>query len=128
MYKFKPPGPAQAVAHTLSFKEWCTLLSQSVTPAIEMNIKRRYRRYNVSGDARGEIDCDGERLKRSWPLLEVSAKGLTLKSHEPLPAGSIATLEVNFDGHWHPLRGTVVHSTETLGGYKLGLKLIFRDG
>jgi len=122
------PTSVKQPVDQLTFREWSKILSKTVSAAIESNVKRRFRRYAVSGETRGEYQYDDQQFKRSWPLLEVSAHGLTLKSHEELPSGAMLKIQVNFDGNWYPLRGRIVHSTCCLGGFKVGIKLIFPDG
>ncbi|MBI5763421.1 MAG: PilZ domain-containing protein [Planctomycetes bacterium] len=106
--------------------EWLRRISAVVAPESEPVLRRSFRRYSVTGEVKA-VGCrdDGTPFRRTWTLLQVSAEGLSIKSEEPLPVETQLELAVNIDGNPMPVRGTVVHCTQTLGGYKLGVRLHF---
>ena len=70
---------------------------------------------------------NGTTFKRTWTLLQVSAEGLTIKSEEPVDEQTTLDLWINIDGEPMKVSGQIVHCTQTLGGYKLGIRILFPD-
>lgn len=115
------PNPA-----CVTIQEWLRRISAVVAPESEPVLRRSFRRYPVMGEVKAS-GCrdDGTQFKRTWTLLQVSAEGLSIKSEEHLEVQTPLDLAVNIDGNPMPVRGTVIHCTQTLGGYKLGVRLHF---
>lgn len=109
----------------VGYDEWQRVIARNVSAELEPRVRRRHRRYAVKGEVKATYSLDGKSYKRTWRLLEVSATGLTVKSHEPLPGDVFFLMYVDMDGDPVCLRGEAVHSTQTLGGFKTGIRLQF---
>lgn len=113
--------------------EWVAILSRMVKPTIEPMRKRKYRRYPVEPPASGEArirfrparDPATKPVVRSGPLLDVSPTGLMVKIYGELPVGVPVTVQITLEGLQLALRGRIVHCTNTLGGFKVGVELQF---
>ncbi|MBI5866004.1 MAG: hypothetical protein HZB38_16165 [Planctomycetes bacterium] len=115
---------------TISQQRWIDLVARYGSPG--NHDIRRYRadqRYDIEWGL-AEVKVDGrEREPNSPPLtmtlLEVSPAGVMLRSFENYPRETSMSLHIwiGEDEVW--VRGTVKHSTLTLGGFKLGLQLEF---
>ncbi|MEE8170150.1 MAG: PilZ domain-containing protein [Phycisphaerae bacterium] len=118
---------SQTKAQPLTFAQWKRILARIVAPEFERNMNRKFRRYAVPGEVTAHFVKEDREYKRSWPLLEVSAEGITAKAFDEIPSDTRVTIELDFDDQPHLLTGTVVHCTETLGGHKIGIRLDFPD-
>ena len=116
---------AQTIPQTLTRNEWCDIVANIVKPETEPPIRRSCRRYTMDGEARGTWRDAKRAYKRTWRVLEISTGGLTLKSYDAVPIDTDIELVVNLNGIPFALRGRIMHSTQTLGGYKLGVQLLF---
>jgi|GEM_PF-3074542 len=71
-------------------------------------------------------DEDGRRsVTRTLSVVELSAGGLTLRSHCDIAVGTELAIEVIIDDLCGELRGRIAHSTGTIGGFTVGVKLDF---
>ncbi len=57
--------------------------------------------------------------------LNASPGGLLLRLAEPIETHTLITVLINFESENALLCGTVVHSTQTVGAHKVGVKLQF---
>ena len=69
----------------------------------------------------------GRREERTAALLNASGGGLMLRSHEELPAGTKVLLRLPHADQLLEVAGRIMHSTTTVGGFKLGILLDFPD-
>lgn len=104
---------------------WRKMLSAQVAGEIESHSRRSWRRYPAEGEVKAEYKVDGEPRKRTWDLLQIAAGGLTVRTGEEMPTDTPVALYINMDGNPVPARGLTRHCTQTLGGYKVGIKLLF---
>lgn len=113
--------------------EWLAVLGRLVRPEIEPLRRRKYRRYSIEppsyGDARlsfrpGRSPTTRPAV-RSGPVLDISPAGMMVKTYSELPVGVQVSAQVVLDGLRLALRGRVVHCTNTLGGFKVGIELHF---
>lgn len=109
----------------ISYEEWQALLTRLVSPEFEPQLRRTFRRYPASGEVKARWQVDAAQYKRTWRVLEVSSQGLTLKCHEEIPIDTILDMMVNLDGKPLSARAHVVHCTQTLGGFKVGVQMFF---
>jgi hypothetical protein len=113
---------------TLSRDRWLEILSRHVSPEIEPPIRRKSRRYGVELG----IVCllyreDGLPRARTASVLQISAGGLMIKTHKPIRPFTSVWMEVMLNGDAFTLIGEVTHSTQTVGGYKIGIQLEFPE-
>lgn len=104
---------------------WRRILTEQIASEFEANSRRRWRRYPANGELKVEFEIDGEPRRRTWDIIQISAGGLTVRSEEDIPEDTPLMLKINFDGNPIPAKGLSRHCTQTLGGYKLGIKLMF---
>jgi hypothetical protein len=69
----------------------------------------------------------GRPLKRTGKLLNASVDGVLVMQHERIADGTIVLMQLMFHDGQIRLLGHVVHCTETVGGYKVGIGLQFAD-
>jgi hypothetical protein len=113
----------------LTREEWRELLRALVEGEIEPLRKRRSRRYDIYG---GEVRIsavtdppDSRVFKRTVGILNVSLTGMMLKTYSEFPTGVDVALDVRLGEHRFWAAGRVKHCSQTLGGYKIGVELIF---
>jgi hypothetical protein len=113
--------------------EWVAILDRVVRPEIEPLPRRKYRRYSIEAPSYGEArlifrparNPGAKPAIRSGPLLDISPAGMMVKMYSELPIGLHVAVQVMLDGARVALRGRVVHCTNTLGGFKVGIELQF---
>lgn len=92
--------------------------------------QRRHKRYDLEfGQARVEFDAAPGDAKPRRPdhltVLQISPDGLMLRGYDDIEGGTPITVTVNVGEDTAVLRGVVRHSTQTLGGFKLGVEISF---
>ncbi|MBU0596180.1 PilZ domain-containing protein [Candidatus Bipolaricaulota bacterium] len=106
---------------------WRRYLKRAVTLQESRDARRSSKRYPLS--ISGEITFKAEhRIKRgSIAILDVSAGGVEGLTKEDVPLQADIRIDMAPEGTVFAVLGRVVHSSPTLGGYKLGIELSFAD-
>lgn len=104
---------------------WERFLSRTVEPQFKPDVKREVPRYPYQGEAKLIIERGDEGGTRRLSIVNISLEGITAKGNSEIPIGTNAFVELNPEGEPFLMRGEIVHCTETLGGFKIGIKLIF---
>ena len=107
---------------------WRRVLAKQVSGAMETHSRRNWRRYGIEGEVIAELILEGMTRRRTWALLQVAAGGLTVRTSEVISCGTAVHLQIQFDEEPLFCMGVTRHCTQTLGGYKVGIRLIFGDG
>ncbi len=122
------PGPASSgppAPYWATQDEWQRTLAGVVEAEFEPHYRRQHRRYAVTGEVKAVGEMDGQPFKKTWPLLEASAEGLTAKATSEFLVGTSLILQIHLSNSSLTIRGRIKHCTQTLGGYKLGIHLQF---
>lgn len=109
-------------------QRWLQVLAQHAAPE-DLGIRRTDLRHSVEfGAARLTFEDErGRSVERSGRLLNISEGGLMLKQSRRIPIQTDLRIEVTLGDDTLALIGRVVHATETLGGFKIGVELQFTD-
>ncbi|MCG8404880.1 MAG: PilZ domain-containing protein [Phycisphaerales bacterium] len=104
---------------------WERFLRRTVETQFKPDVKREVPRYPYQGEAK-LIIVDGEDSStRRLSVVNISLEGLTAKGNTEIPIGTKAFVEMNPEGTPFVMAGEIVHCTETLGGFKIGIRLNF---
>ncbi len=91
--------------------------------------KRLQRRFDVENTIAEVLLENMERPEDAAPLtmtvVDVSPGGVMLRSFDPLERGTGMAMRFKLGSDDVTLMGRVMHCTATLGGYKVGIKLLF---
>lgn len=104
---------------------WCRFLKRAIAPQPKADIQRGAPRYPYCTEIKLTFDHHGYLSARRLTSLNVSASGLTAKGSMPIPMDAEVLLELNPEGTPFFIRGQIVHCTQTVGGYKIGIDLKF---
>jgi hypothetical protein len=113
--------PSDCAAQT----DWHALVAKLVEGQLEPKWRREYRRHPVRGKIEATSLPDLKVIAPTWDLREVSNSGLTAGSRKEVAEGDRFILDVSIDEHTIRVKGKVRHCTQTIGGYKVGVQLIF---
>ena len=108
-------------------EQWNTAIAKMVKGEFEPQYRRNFRRYTIDGEIRVTSQADGEPVSESWDLHQVTPVGLSARSSREIPEGARLKLEVHINGQVLRVRGKVKHCTQTIGGYKVGIQLLFDE-
>lgn len=108
-------------------KDWNTLVEKMTQPEIEPAYRRQSRRYAAEGNILATCLSDLKPMIQTWDLRQVSAEGLTARSPRVVPEYTRFVLDVNINEQAIRLKAKVRHCTQTVGGYKIGLEILFDD-
>jgi len=111
----------------LTNEQWNDLLTRVVAPELGKNLRRGTRRYPVMGEAKLTYEKDGKTYRRTFDIINVSRGGMTLKGYDEVRADTLIDCKVTLGPHVAPVKVKVVHCTGTLGGFKVGVEILFRD-
>lgn len=87
--------------------------------------KRQEHRRSVRIPAELHMDIDGKQRKISLSTWDISTQGVGLTSRDALPAGGPGQLALAMEDGWYWLAVQIIHSTPTIGGFRVGCKLLF---
>ena len=116
----------QTAVYPISKLTWLKILDRLVTPSFNsVKWSRQQKRYRILGEAKASWKEEDQLFNRTWEIMEVSPDGISVKSIDECSVGLRINLLVNLDGLPIPLYGTVMHCTQTIGGFKIGVRLEF---
>lgn len=105
--------------------QWLNFLEQVVEPTTEKCQRRQYRRYALNSYVTVYGEADGEAFRTTWALHQVSRGGMMAVARREFPVWIDVSIELAWDDRTMLLRGKIRHCTQTVGGYKIGVQLIF---
>ena len=104
---------------------WRRAIVDQVAAEADSHSRRHWSRCPVTGEVKAEFSVNGELRKRSWDLLQVSVGGLTVRTGEEIAADTPVDLRVQLNDELLFCKGATCHCTQTVGGFKVGIRLIF---
>jgi hypothetical protein len=106
-------------------EEWWKVFSDFAVAEQEPHYRRRSRRYPCEGEIKVEGEVDDEPFKQIWKILQVSEGGLMARSPREVPLETRVTVFWRRNERNLMMSGRVIHCTQTIGGYKVGIRLAF---
>ena len=116
---------AETETSFISAAYWKRFLKRTVAPEHKSDIQRAEPRYPLSGETKVSFEDAGETSVRRLALLNASQDGLTTKGQTPIVLDTQVVLEMNPEGTPFAIHGRIIHCTETVGGFKIGIELRF---
>ncbi len=109
-------------------QRWTELLAKFAESERSDSRRGNQRSYVQFGAAKLSFDDEqGTPTGRTGRLLNASDSGLMVKQYESIPEETEVAVEATIGDEVFALTGRVVHTTETLGGFKIGIELRFAD-
>jgi hypothetical protein len=108
-------------------EEWWKVLSEFAAAEKEPTYRRKSRRYPCEGEIKVVGMMDDEPFKQIWKILQVSAGGLMARSPREVLQETRVTVFWRRNERNLMMSGRVIHCTQTIGGYKIGIRLAFPD-
>ena len=115
----------------LDQEQWLSLLQRLIhEPASPVLVKRSGSRFDLDADVFAEAvliyRLPGEEnfTERTLRIVQVSESGVMLRSSFGLPRGLDVLAHFHIADTRSAVLARVMHSTDTLGGYKIGLRLL----
>lgn len=116
-----------ATTQPMNYGLWAQFLKRVVAPEFEPRARREFHRYPFQTTAKAYYDDSGKAYKRTWRIMEVSLSGMMAKTHQEVPVDAVVRLHMELDTGMWEFQARVMHCTQTLGGYKVGMSLSFPD-
>ncbi len=118
-----PSGP-------ITREQWAVVVSRNNDTPVRAHRRRQHERFCPAiGTVKLVFTLPvGTRLVpvvRTLPILDISEGGLAVKSETVVPLRTGVGLDVNLEGQPLLLMGKVARCTSTIGGYQIGIELIF---
>ena len=108
----------------LSRADWCAWIAHVPAPAHEIGAKRRaVRRALTHGPVELRYTAEGHPSRQLGWIMEVSDAGLMVRCPQPVPAQTPVEVTWEDANARFGVRGVIIHCTETVGGFKLGVQL-----
>jgi PilZ domain len=89
--------------------------------------RRLWSRQPTQGEVKAQYVVDDQARKRTWDLMETSAGGIQVRTAEEITSGTRVSLCIQFSDQSLHCGGITCHCTQTVGGYKVGIRLIFSE-
>lgn len=105
--------------------QWLAFVQEVNELPIRCAPHRNEERNPLQLEVQLRFDDDGILVRRRLILNNVSNSGMMLKGDTELTPGTRLVAEVNPDGVPFYVAGVVMHCTQTVGGYKIGVNLQF---
>lgn len=106
---------------------WADLVAQCAREASVANRRQETRRFALGATARLAFEKSGRPATQFAGVLNVSTDGVMLKSANRIAYGTAVVLQLAITDEPVILAGRVIHCTQTVGGYKVGIELQFQD-
>lgn len=106
---------------------WSKVVSAASLAEMEPKVRRTTRRYSCDGEIKVSGEIEDEPFRETWILLQVSMTGISARAPREVPDATKVTIRWQWGSQELLLRGRVMHSTQTVGGYKVGVRLDFPD-
>jgi len=110
---------------------WMEIVARHALPLREPRFKRQHHRYHTLGSAsvaftllRGAREVP---VVHSCRVTQVSAEGLTLRSQARIPLRAQVAIELRLGKPPLLVFGQVIHCTQTVGAFKVGVALLFSE-
>ncbi len=124
MFKKRTMMQAQA---TTPGESWRQILLRVGGAGDDFDARRTNARFPIDGDVKVAFIRDGDQHHRMLKMINISVQGITAKGNNEIPEGTRLEVELEFDGITLQTDGEVVHCTDTLGGFKIGIRLDLRE-
>lgn len=108
-------------------ERWLEVLSQYACVEEQEYRRECSRRSLVFDDVKLAFEELGRPVVRGGKLLNASPSGVMIRQYKEIQACTLVMLSVALDEETLVLAGEVMHSTQTVGGYKVGIELRFTD-
>ncbi len=113
-------------------EQWARVLHRLDLIPTDEDFRRRQPRYGVVwGEVQIEFhphnDPSQPPIRRSAPIYDISLDGLMARCLKPIEPRTQVLLHIEIDQQQVTLRGVVRHSTQTIGGYRVGIELRFDE-
>jgi hypothetical protein len=105
---------------------WRSVLGKYVEADMEAHTRRSYRRYRVAGRVIAEYRLNEKLERHNCHILNLAAEGLLIFSTVEMPVGVWVDLQIELGEDNFLAIGMTCHCTQTIGGYKVGVRLVFR--
>jgi hypothetical protein len=123
------PSGSNGELRPITHEQWLRMIERYVTDEPEPPVRRGQRRYTVDGMVTlAVLSADGNGVHtavRTAPLVQVSDEGIMIRSHAELAQDTVVAMQVYLEDDNFALLGRVMHCTDTIGGYKVGIQLAF---
>lgn len=119
----------QSQPQPITRERWAEVVAEYTPPLPEPLTRRRHHRGDTPGSAGVTFTPDGgspeEPIVAICNVLQISAEGLTLRSRQDIPPETQVAIDLRLGEQTLALSGQTVHSTGTVGAFKVGVKLKF---
>jgi len=113
----------------LTREQWVRFVSRQIPPDTNPPTRRSTQRRRLEyGIARLSYKQEGRLISYVTTLLEISVTGLMVKTRRLVPGETELRVEMLVAEAPLAVVGMVIHSTQTVGGFKTGLRLTFPAG
>ena len=120
-------GPSEITRLWTPRAEWVALVAQQDHPTSKEH-RRRHPRLVFAGLAKIAYErFDGTPQVDECAVLNVSDEGLMLRGRSRVPPEELVAVELDMGWEVFRLRGQVIHCTQTVAAYKIGIKLMFSE-
>ena len=111
-------------------EQWVEVVDRNSARAVRPHHRRKHERFSPAmGTAKLVFTMPGGMqsvpVVLSAPILDISAGGLAVKSESVILQKTGVGLDVNLEGCSMLLMGLVARCTSTIGGYEIGIELVF---
>ncbi len=113
-------------------QQWEQALHRLELIPTDEDFRRRAPRYGVVyGEVQIEFHPNNDPaqpvVRRSAPIYDISVGGLMARCLKPIEPQTHVLLHIDIGDQRVVLRGVVRHSTQTIGGYRVGIELLFDE-
>jgi hypothetical protein len=113
----------------LTREQWVRFVSRQIPPDANPPTRRSTQRRRLEyGIARLSYKQAGRSISYVTTLLEISVTGLMIKTRRLVPGETELRVQMLVEEAPLAVVGTVIHSTQTVGGFKTGVRLMFPAG
>ncbi len=107
----------------------CWLEALACQPLADGSEYRRQEQRHCLVISNVKLACEqcGHSAVLRGTLMNASASGVLIRQRQQTAPGTLVVISIPLDAELLLLAGEVVHCTQTVGGYKIGIELRFAD-
>jgi hypothetical protein len=102
---------------------WARFMKRAAEDAPVSEYRRENQRHTFENEGAVIVDWAGDETRCRFKILEISQDGVTGRVEEELPVRARVQFEFSPEGKPLLLKGRIVHCTQTVGGFKVGITL-----
>ena len=108
-------------------RQWLDIIAKHPAPPDPVHRREHTRGHPAFQWAKVAFEKAGAPIVRPGTVLDASTTGIMIRQREEVDVRTLVIVRAVLDNQDITIAGQVMHCTQTVGGYKIGIELRFLD-